>query len=362
LTKYGIKGVTHKWFASYLKDRQQKVDINGSYSSTKTFNISVIQGSILGPILFLIYINDLYSASELLKIMFADDTACLASNANLNELVKFVNQELKRVARWFRSNKIAVIVSKTKFIIFHTKGKQVDNNIELTYDDNEPNQQDPTLISTVSQIYSNHHDKQSRAYKLLGIYLDDNLSFDFHTQHLLSKLNRSLYCINRAKNFLTKQALKSLYFALIHSHLTYCPTIISCFTTQNLNKLFLVQKKAIRTISQQNYNAHTAPLFRELNILPLHSQLQFSKSLLMHSIIYNYSPKSFKGIWTTNREQTEIYELRNNDQLTLPYPRIELFKRSPLYTLPLLWNQLDAIKLQHNRTTFKIALREKLLS
>jgi hypothetical protein len=82
----------------------------------------------------------------------------------------------------------------------------------------------------------------------------------------------------------------------------------------------------------------------------------------MHSIIYNYSPKSFKGIWTTNREQTQIYELRNNDQLTLPYPRIELFNRLPLYTLPLLWNQLDAIKLQHNRTTFKIALREKLLS
>jgi hypothetical protein len=93
---------------------------------------------------------------------------------------------------------MAVNVSKTKFIIFHTKGKQVDNNIELTYDDNEPNQQDPILITTVSQIYSNHHDKQSRAYKLLGIYLDDNLSFDFHTQHLLSKLNISLYCINRA--------------------------------------------------------------------------------------------------------------------------------------------------------------------
>ncbi len=75
--------------------------------------------------------------------MFADDTACLASNANLNELVKFVNQEIKKVARWFRSNKMAVNVSKTKFIIFHTKGKQVDNNIELTYDDNEPNQQNP---------------------------------------------------------------------------------------------------------------------------------------------------------------------------------------------------------------------------
>ncbi len=70
---------------------------------------------------------------------------------------------------------------------------------------------------------------------------------------------------------------------------------------------------------------------RELNIVPPHSQLQFSKSLLMHSIIYKNSPKSFNGIWTTNREKTQIYELQNNDQLTLPHPRIELFKRSPLY-------------------------------
>jgi hypothetical protein len=82
----------------------------------------------------------------------------------------------------------------------------------------------------------------------------------------------------------------------------------------------------------------------------------------MHSIIYNYSPKSSKEKWTTNREQTQNYELRNNDQLILPHRRIELFKRSPLYTLPLLWNQLDVIQLQHNKTIFKIALRVKLLS
>jgi hypothetical protein len=354
--------VTYEWFESYLKDRQQKVDINGFYSSTKTFNISVIQGSILGPILFLIYINDLYSASDLFKIMFADDTACLASNSNLNELIQFVNEEIKKVARWFRANKMAVNVSKTKFIVFHTKGKTIDNSISLTYDDNEPNQYDPNLVSSVGQIYTNHPDKQYRAYKLLGIYLDEHLSFDYHTHYLISKLNRSLYCINRAKNFITKQALKSLYFALIHSHLTYCPVITSCSSTQNLNKLFLVQKKAIRTISYKNYNAHTAPLFKELNILPLQQQFQFSKLLFMHSVIYNYAPPSFSNIWVTNGDQTQNYVLRNNDQLMVPHPRIELFKKSPLYSLPLLWNQLDHTKLQQNKTTFKIALREKMMS
>jgi hypothetical protein len=110
-------------FKSYLTDRKQKVDINGALSSTKTFNISVIQGSILGPILFLIYINDLYAASPLLKFMFVDNTACTASNSNLNELMSNVNCELKKGVRWFRANKMAVNVGKTKFIIHSVSHK-----------------------------------------------------------------------------------------------------------------------------------------------------------------------------------------------------------------------------------------------
>ncbi len=124
-------------------NRKQKVDINGTLSSTKTFNISVIQGSILGPILFLIYINDLYTASSLHKFMFADDTACTASNCNLNKLIITVNTELKKIARWFRANKMAVNISKTKFMLFHTRGKPIDQHIDITYDDNEPNCDDP---------------------------------------------------------------------------------------------------------------------------------------------------------------------------------------------------------------------------
>jgi ribonuclease P/MRP protein subunit RPP40 len=108
LKKYGISAKAQNWFSSYLKDRKQKVHVNGTFSSVKTFYISVIQGSTLGPILFLIYINDIYNASSLAKFMFADDTACVASNANLDNLVECVNGEIKKIARWFCSNKMAV--------------------------------------------------------------------------------------------------------------------------------------------------------------------------------------------------------------------------------------------------------------
>jgi hypothetical protein len=114
ILQYGINGLALNWFASYLKDRRQKVDIDGHLSTESISNISVIQGSILGPILFLIYINDLYSASNLFKLMFADDTAGLACGDNLPELFNFVDVEIKKIARWFRANKMAVNVGKTK--------------------------------------------------------------------------------------------------------------------------------------------------------------------------------------------------------------------------------------------------------
>jgi hypothetical protein len=314
----------------------------------------------LGPILFLIYINDLYAASSLLKFMFADDTACTASGSNLDNLIISVNGEIKKLARWFRANKMAVNVSKTKFLLFHTKGKRIDNDIELTYDDNEPNNADPNLIHTIERFHSGHPNPNCRAYKILGVYIDEQLTFDYQTNNIISKLNRSLYCINKVKHLLPPPALRSLYFALFHSHLSYCPIIASCATNQNINKITLLQKKAIRIITNSTYHEHTAPIFKKLQILTYPKLIQYSKLNFMHSYIYNYCPNSFTNTWTLNTERENIPDLRNANLLSIPHPRIELFKKSPLYSLPVLWNSLNDTKLQHCKTTFRISLKEKL--
>jgi hypothetical protein len=154
------------------------VDIDGHLSAETTFNISVIQGSILGPILFLI--NDLYNASNLFKLMFADDTAGLASGDNLPELFNSVNIEIKKIARWFRANKMAVNVGKTKYIIFHTRGKAINNNLRLIYDDNEPDEHNENLIYELERIHTNHINPDHRSYKLLGIHFEELLTFDYH--------------------------------------------------------------------------------------------------------------------------------------------------------------------------------------
>ena len=130
-----------QWFKSYLSDRKQLVDINGTFSELKSLNISVLQGSILGPILFLCFINDLWTTTNLQTLMFADNTSALKSGKNLNNLINEVNTELNKIAIWFRVNKLAVNVSKTKYIIFKNKGKVIpDDCPPIVFDANEPNQ------------------------------------------------------------------------------------------------------------------------------------------------------------------------------------------------------------------------------
>ncbi len=114
LDKMGIKNMSLKWFQSYLTDRQQIVDIDGNFSLSASINISVLQGSILGPLLFLCFINDLPNSTKLFLLLFADDTCALASNSNLNDLIKLCNTELQKIAAWLMANKLAVNVNKCK--------------------------------------------------------------------------------------------------------------------------------------------------------------------------------------------------------------------------------------------------------
>ena len=188
LEKSGIKGSTLNWFKSYLSKRSQCVEVGGALSEPRPIDISVLQGSILGPILFLIMINDLPDSSNLTTYLFADDSQGLACGKNLPSLMKSVNIELKKWALWFRANKLKVNMSKTKFIIFHTQGKKINmQNLNILYDDNEPGKDDPSLISTLERVTS---------YKLVGVYLDEKLTFNQHIDHIKSKLTRSIFCIN----------------------------------------------------------------------------------------------------------------------------------------------------------------------
>ena len=206
------------WLKSYLTGRGQVVDIDGNISRELSLDMSVIQGSILGPILFLIYVDDLPPASNLETFLFADDTQGLIAGKNLNNLIDTVNAELEKWALWFCSNTMMVNTSKTKFIIFHTKGKRVEmGGKNIFFNQGQ-------LNTTLEHIHSNHPDTSLRSYKLLGILLDEHLTFETHINSLKSKLAKALYFINRAKHFVPRKTLITLY---PHSFTHICYTVQS---------------------------------------------------------------------------------------------------------------------------------------
>ena len=162
-----------------------------------------------------------------------------------------------------------------------------------------------------------------------------------------------------AKNNLNYNGLRALYFALIHSHLSYCPTILSCLSISNKNKVFKIQKKAIRTITRSRYNEHTAPLFYDHKILPFDKILKHGKLKFMHSVFYGYAPASFLGVWPKNNQRNDL-NLRNENLFTLPFPRTENFKRYTLYALPNEWNNSGNLIFYENRITFLHSLKDQL--
>ena len=122
---YGVRGVVHQWFASYLSNREQFVSVNGHNSSLKRVSCGVPQGSVLGPLLFLIYINDLPNATKSLSFfLFADDTNIYFGSDDIEKLTKKINKELVKVKKWLDCNKLSLNVNKTNFVMFYSPKNQ----------------------------------------------------------------------------------------------------------------------------------------------------------------------------------------------------------------------------------------------
>ena len=357
LEKYGVKNTELNWFKSYLSARKQFVSIKEKSSPLLDISLGVPQGSILGPLLFLIYINDLPLASEFLTLLFADDTTLLFSHDNIDILTATANREFQKVCEFFRANKLVLHPDKTKFIIFSRSN--INQDINVVCNNNNIDQNLPANIYPISRVQSNDN---SPAVKFLGVYFDPDLNFKFHISFLRKKLSKALYALRTVKNTLNQRSLLLLYNSVFHCHILYAIHIWSCTNSSFVNDLFKLQKSAIRIISGAKYNAHTEPLFKKFEILPLPDLITFSKIQFMQRFTQNLLPCSFNDTWVKNAirniGENEI-QLRNRFQLQNFYSNLARLDSFPLYSFPKIWESFpsEQIKIIRKISDFDAKLK-----
>jgi hypothetical protein len=256
---------------------------------------------------------------------------------------------------------MAVNTSKTKFIVFRTRGKRIDpRDCKLLFNTNEIGKtEDPNRIFEIKRI---HNEGDEKSYKALGILLDEYLSFDEHISYLCAKISKSLYCINRLKNFVTKKSLKMLYDAMIHSHIVYCINVYGCANTTSLHRLKIKQKEAVRIISNVGYREHTSPLFKQLKILPIEKLIKFANLKFMHNFAHGRLPLSYTDMWITNRIRNPDLVLRNADDYYVPAHKMASVKRFPFFQFPKIWNEANIVKRNPSKIAFLKSVKYALLN
>ena len=208
LNSYGIKGIALNWFKSYLTGRSQAVNINSTLSNFKNIDIGVPQGSILGPLLFIIFVNSLPEAvnTSCKCVMYADDTTLLVSSSDPITLEHNMRSNLNKIAKWFQSNKLTLNIKKTKMMLFGTR--QALNNFQ-----------------NVSLMYGSDNIDRVDKYKYLGITFDAHLSWNEHVNYLASNVSKRIGVICRVKKYLPNRTLKTLAQALVLPHFDYCSSV-----------------------------------------------------------------------------------------------------------------------------------------
>ena len=277
LNYYGIRGIANNLFSSYLQNRTQFVGINGFDSNVNAICCGVPQGSILRPLLFLIYINDLHFAIKYCKVHhFVDDTNLLNFNNSIKKISKQVGHDLiKYLSNWINANKICLNFSKTEVVLFKSVRKQTEATLKLKLNG--------------KRLYT------TNSVKYLGIKIDRNLNWHEQINNAAVKLNRANAMLSKVRHFVHKKTLKSIYHAIFESHLFY-----SCLVwAQNINsikRLYILQKKSLRFMYLLNRNAHTTPLFKDSNILKFPDKIALENCIFIKNYFNQTLPTPFKNL------------------------------------------------------------------
>ena len=273
LSHYGVRGVSNDWFKSHLSNHNQYVSINGYESGLAAINCVVPQGSALRHPSILLYINDLNQAIKFCKVHhFADDTNLLYLRNSIKKLNKLVNADLKHLRNWLNANKISLNVKKPEMIIFKSKQKKLEDDLKIKL--------------CGKRLYP------TESVKYLCVKIDANLTWQHHVNDFSIKLNRANALLFKMRKYVSLKILRSIYFAIFDSCLSYCCLVWSQ-NFSNIQRILILQEKAVRITNFQPRNFRTSPLFKQNSILKFQDEICLENILFVSKSLNNLSPSIF---------------------------------------------------------------------
>jgi hypothetical protein len=315
LKAYKLSSPSCQYIKSYLSNRMQRVKVNNTYSSWKELKIGVPQGSILGPLLFNIFINDIffYIDPDVSILNYADDNTLVYSHDNKDTMVTKLEIASQQAIKWFEQNKMKANPDKFQTLFLNRKK---DQNVYFTINGSS--------ISPDTSV------------KLLGITFDNELTFTDHISNICKKAGKQVNALHRLSKVLGTESKLKIYNSFIQSHFAYCPTVYNTFSLENCKKLEKIQERALRFVFNDYISSYN-------DLLRKASKPSVTKFIIKSTVeqvfkIQNDLAKPIQSSFFVN--PNSAYDMRNENRLKLPkYNTVKYGKHSLRYMGPYLWNK-----------------------